>query len=746
MNLLYTLPESERYVFDSLNEELIYCIPYDLSEIGLLVSDCYAIATSKSIVLIRDRQVIKRIALSECENVKCEALVYNGALILKINGEEFILCQFSMTYMIQFSYFARGVNLLLAGDNIILESTEPERICPKCRRALPGTRACIHCGVKGRFLRRLWSMIKPIWKSFLLMTIFILISVALMLATRFVERRFIDSVLIPRAGGLSDVIIFFFIVLGMNLVALVFGIIKNRMSVRLGSLISKNLREQLYKKIQDLSLQFISNRSPGELMNRIQHDTSKIRNFMEIGFANMFSTFLFMFGALILMSIMSWKLTLIAVSSMPLIIIVSILSRRSFHAKFTAQWKLADRANNQVQDVLSGIRVVKAFGKEKTEVERFKEINLKLADTQSKNEKFWSTFNPAISLLLVISSLFVLYFGGLNVLNGSFTIGELAQFMAYAGMLLGPLSWITMLPRLLIQTISSIERIYDVLDEEMDIKEKEDPVKVDIKGNVVFDKVYFGYKSYEPVLEEISFNIKEGEMIGIVGPSGAGKSTLINLLIRLYDADSGDIYIDGVNIKDLDMKEYHSRIGVVLQETFLFSGSILENIRYAVPNSTYDEVINAAKVANAHDFITKFPDGYNSKVGEKGLNLSGGERQRIAIARAILINPRILILDEATSSLDTETEFQIQEAIYRLTAGRTTFAIAHRLSTLRKSDRIIVIDQHKIAEIGTHNELLRQKGLYYELVTAQLKMNKIDSGKDKGLKELNLENVSVLNA
>jgi len=736
MNLRYSLPASEQNAFNALNEEMIYCIPYDLSDIGLLVSDCYAIATNESIVLIKGQQIIRRIAYTECEKVKCEALVYNGAFIAIINGEEKILFQFSMTYFIQFSYFARGVDLQISGDNVVLDSKEPERICPKCHRALPGTRSCIHCGVKGRFFRRLGSMIKPTWKSFLLMTIFILISSGLMLATRYVEREFIDSVLIPRKGGLTDVIRFFVTVLVMNLGALGLGITKNRMSVRLGSLISKNLREQVYKKIQDLSLQFISNRSPGELMNRIQNDTSIIRNFMEVGFANMFNTMIFMFGALILMSIMNWKLTLIAVSAMPFIVIVSIVSRKTFKNKFTAQWKLADRANNQIQDVLSGIRVVKAFGKEKTEVEKFKEINLKLAKTQSRNEKFWSTFNPAISFMLGISSLFVLYFGGVNVLNGTFTIGELGQFMSYAGMLLGPLSWITMLPRLLVQTITSIERIYDVLDEENDVKDNERPVQVDIKGNVVFDKVYFGYKSYEPVLEDISFDVKAGEMIGIVGASGAGKSTLINLLIRLYDADSGNIYIDGVNIKDLDTKSFHSKIGVVLQETFLFSGSILENIRYAVPNSTFEEVINAAKVANAHDFITKFPDGYNSRVGEKGLNLSGGERQRIAIARAILINPRILILDEATSSLDTETEFQIQEAIYRLTSGRTTFAIAHRLSTLRKSDRILVIDQHRIAEMGTHNELLKRKGLYYDLVTAQLKMNKVDNTKVKDIKEI----------
>ena len=261
--------------------------------------------------------------------------------------------------------------------------------------------------------------------------------------------------------------------------------------------------------------------------------------------------------------------------------------------------------------------------------------------------------------------------------------------------------------------------LYDILGQ--DVKEEDPAVlkDLDIKGEITFDHATFGYKSYQPVLSDINAVINPGEMIGIVGASGTGKSTLINLLMRLYETDDGRILVDGVDMKNISRNSYHSQLGVVLQETFLFSGTIIDNIRFSKPDATIDEIIRSAKLANAHDFISKLPDGYNTYVGEKGYTLSGGERQRIAIARAILTDPKILILDEATASLDTESEFMIQTALDRLTNGKTTFAIAHRLSTLKNADRIMVIDGHSIAEIGTHSELLNNKGIYYSLFTAQ---------------------------
>lgn len=272
---------------------------------------------------------------------------------------------------------------------------------------------------------------------------------------------------------------------------------------------------------------------------------------------------------------------------------------------------------------------------------------------------------------------------------------------------------------MLAQARVSAGKVFEILEEDNDISDTENAVSLDIKGDIEFKNVYFGYKTYNPVLKDVSFSIKQGEMIGIVGHSGVGKSTLINLVMRLYDATSGQVLIDGTDVRDISQNSLRSQVGVVLQETYLFSGTVLDNIRYAKPDASFEEIVNAAKTANCHDFITRMPDGYNTVVGERGYNLSGGERQRIAIARAILHDPKILILDEATASLDTQTEKQIQDALDRLIKGRTTIAIAHRLSTLANADRLIVLKKGRVAEIGTHTELLQSKGVYYELVMAQ---------------------------
>ena len=369
--------------------------------------------------------------------------------------------------------------------------------------------------------------------------------------------------------------------------------------------------------------------------------------------------------------------------------------------------------------------MVKSFGQEERESRRFHEYTDRLMEITRRNEVFWATLYAGVTFFLTSGTLLVIYFGGGDVLKGQMTPGELVQFLAYTNMLYGPLQFVSRLPRMLMRLTTALERIYDILDEEVQLADPRDAVDKELEGQITFDNVTFGYKTYEPVLENIELTVRPGEMIGLVGSSGAGKSTMINLLMRLYEVDDGEIRVDGIPLQQLSRDCLHRQIGVVLQETFLFSGTVFDNIRFARPDAPVREVIQAAKMANAHEFITKLPDGYDTYVGERGYTLSGGERQRIAIARAILHNPRLLILDEATSSLDTETEYQIQEALGRLTHGRTTFAIAHRLSTLREADRIVVIDKHRIAEVGTHNELMRRKGIYYGLVMAQLEMHKV---------------------
>jgi ATP-binding cassette, subfamily B, bacterial len=670
MKLLYTLT-TEQYEQSGISEkEIRYCIPFDLDSNGMLIQDGVAIVTDTMLTILLGTSIKNSIPLENCRAIRCESLVHNGMLIAKIHGVDSLLCRFTMSYIIQFSYLAEAVRRIQEKLPGTITSPEPEKICPICRRSLPGSRQCIKCASKGRLIKRLLRLASAYKSRFLVLTMMSLTSSIILLGTRYVERFFIDAYLIPRMGSLGDIVLFFIFLLLMNGSVLVLSILINKMSASLGTSISQKLRNDLYDKLQISSIEFIQDRNPGELLNRIHRDTSGIKRFFEMGFSRMFSTLIAMIGALVLMSWMDWKITLIAVLSIPLISFLSASFRRKMKRIFSAQFRFEDRANNQLQDALSGIRVIKAFGKEKKQMDEFYSVNAQLADRQTKNEKFWATFHPSLGLLLGVTTLIILFFGSRNVLQGVFTIGQLAQFTAYSAILTGPLAWMSMLPRLFYHTITSVDRIYDILDDERVLLRSLSPIQNEIVGDITLDQVRFGYKPYETVLEQVSVSVRKGEMIGVVGYSGSGKSTLINLLIRLYDPNSGNIFIDGQNIREFDMEIFHSQIGVVLQETFLFAGSILDNIRYSKPDASLDEVIRAARIANAHDFIVKFPDGYHTRVGEKGVNLSGGERQRIAIARAILPDPKILVLDEATSSLDSETEYLIQEALYRLTQGR----------------------------------------------------------------------------
>jgi ATP-binding cassette subfamily B protein len=341
-------------------------------------------------------------------------------------------------------------------------------------------------------------------------------------------------------------------------------------------------------------------------------------------------------------------------------------------------------------------------------------------------EGMWQGVFPFFSLITGSGALLVWYYGGKSVIHDEITLGTLMAFISYLGMFFGPLQWFSQAMNWTSRALTAADRVFEIIDTPSEVPNAPNAVRLErMKGEVVFEKVSYGYEKHHPVLKDVSLSVASGEMVGLVGHSGAGKSTMINLICRFYDADQGRILMDGVDLREIDQETLRSQIGVVLQETFLFDGTIAENIAYSKPDATPLEIMRAAKIANAHDFIVRMPDGYDTRVGERGHRLSGGEKQRIAIARAIVHDPRVLILDEATASVDTETERQIQEAISRLIQGRTTFAIAHRLSTLRGANRLIVLDKGKVAEIGTHDELLEQEGIYYKLVQAQQELSKI---------------------
>ena len=723
LKLKYQLPESVLHaLFLSETEQIQYAVPYDIDSTGNLTNDCYLIVTDLNIFVTNTYQCIKKYPLLEYEDIICEVYHNCGAFILQQNNEPEVIVRFSSKHLSRFSYIARGAMLLKQGCRDVIESDEPEKTCEVCGRVLPGTLDCPYCSHKLGFIRQLITMVSPYKLQMALILFLMLMAAAVTLLNPEVQKHLVDNILLQDQPNKLQayLCLAFMFLLSMGIVAV--NIAKSYLCAKLGSSISKDLREKLYYKIQVLSLSFINDRKPGELMNRIARDTNRVREFMENVFCNLFTVSIIFVFDIIYMLILDVKLALLAFLFTPFAFIVSIGLRKNINRRFHMQNEKEDQVSSKLQDVISGMTIVKSYGKEQDEADKFNELAISFAKIQRRNEVFFAIFFPLISFCMGSGIYLITYFGGTSVLLGNKTPGELLQFISYTSMLYMYLGWLSNFPRQLMRIINSLERINDVMNQTPKISNGLSSIEIDLKGNIELVNASFGYKSYKPVLSNINLSIKAGEMIGFVGASGTGKSTLINLIMHLYEVDQGQILIDGIDIKNIKLENYHSQIGVVLQETFLFSGTILNNIQFANPNASLEEVILAAKMANAHDFILKTPDGYNTYVGEKGFNLSGGERQRIAIARAILNQPKLLILDEATASLDTESEYLIQKALQRLTKGRTTFAIAHRLSTLKDADRLVVIDGHHVAEIGTHEQLMQQKGIYYGLVTAQLQM------------------------
>lgn len=748
MKLLFTLTGSQLNALAlDAGEKLLYCVPVDLAyemrpgvslaaEPAGTVADRYEreaflAVTNRKLVVLAGDTVVSRTVLKDCEKIRCENQVGCGIItVTDLEQNDTCVARVSMRQIVRASYAVRGAQAIVrslreegsADKAEEITSSEYEKYCEKCGRAMPGTSRCPYCEGKLDVAKKFMSLCGGFVGKLLLISLTMVVITAINMINPMVQRWFIDNALATGQGTWKDLALFMGLSFAMLIGVILISVWENLACVKLGSELSMSLREKLYYKIQVLSLSFINKRKPGELMNRVSRDTGSIRQFFEEVFGAMLSTLLTMIVSLFVMLSISPKMTLL---SLVFVLVVFVLLKgfwHHIHMIFHRQWLKSDELSNSIQDIISGMRIVKTFGTEEREAERFAKKSMDFAEISSKNETFWAIFFPILTFLLGGGTYIAVLFGGQNVLVGGMTLGQLVQFMTYSGYLFGPLSWMTHLPRAVMQMVTSLNRIYDILDEEPRIQDTDESQSIEIEGAFQFERVSFGYNTYEPVLENVTFDVKPGEMIGLVGASGTGKSTLINLIMRLYDPDQGRIVLDGVDLRNVKTECLHSQIGVVLQETFLFSGTILDNIRFAKQDATLSEVIQAAKAANAHDFICKTPDGYNTYVGEHGYNLSGGERQRIAIARAILNNPRLLILDEATSALDTESEFLIQQALNRLIKGRTTFAIAHRLSTLREADRLVVIDKHNIAEIGSHNELLEKKGIYYGLVTAQLKM------------------------
>ncbi len=491
-------------------------------------------------------------------------------------------------------------------------------------------------------------------------------------------------------------------------------------TVTIGQKVLYKMREDIFLKLQRLSLRFFDRNETGDLMSRLTNDTDAINRTLNNGLAQFIGNIIFLLGVLVSMLLLNWRLALVSLSVLPMMFLSTLFfTRRARQAARKARRELG-RVSTELESTISGVRVVQAFGREDKSIDRFRQVNAANRDANVETQTVTAAFAPALDVFGTIGIALVLGAGGYLYNRNLVTIGVIFAFLNYVRRFFQPVRAIGILSTQVQIAIAAAERIFDLLQEPIEITDTPDAISLEhAEGWIRFEDVHFAYEPNKPVLKGVSFEIEPGQTLAIVGPTGAGKTTIVNLLMRFYDVDQGRILLDEHDIRHIRLDDLRRQFGMVLQDTFLFSTTVMENIRYGRLEASDEEVIAAAKQAGADDFIRRLPQGYETKLGERGASLSQGQRQLIAIARAILADPRILILDEATSNVDTRTERLIQQALDHLMADRTSVVIAHRLSTIRNADQVIVLRDGQIIEHGTHRSLLEAKGFYYRLYMSQ---------------------------
>jgi ATP-binding cassette subfamily B protein len=696
------------------------------------------------------------VRLEHITGVKMRDLAGSGVLKVRTAETGSTVARFSKSLLEKFAPIPEQIEHLVqqqqpqaASDESLVDSNigrgaKNALRCNKCGRLISHRAGvCPACLDARKLFARLFSYALPYWKVATFSLLLMLVATTISLTPPLLMRTMIDDILNVDEGTASSAVTIFdgwvgpydsrimlAVIVGMllliNVSRNVMGALRSYLLSYLGQRVTFDLRNQVYRHLHDLSISFYNQHETGRIMASVTQDVGRLQDFISDGLQEIIRDVLTIVIICVILFYLNPTLAALVLAPTPLLVLTTLYFGKRLHTIYRSLWRRWAGISALLADTIPGVRVVKAFAQEKREVGKFESRSSDLLTGELKVARTRSLFSPIMAFITSLGTMIIWWVGGNQVLDDELTLGVFFAFTGYMWQFYGPVESLCRLNHRFQRAATSAERVFETLDAQSDVGDSPNarPMPT-IEGRIEFRHVGFSYDGTKPALKDLSFTVEPGEMIGLAGHSGAGKSTLINLIARFYDAEEGTVLIDGHDIQEYGLKSLRDQIGVVLQDPFLFNGPIAENIAYGKPQARPEEIVAAAKAAHAHEFIMNLPDGYDTPVGERGVRMSGGERQRISIARAVLRDPRILILDEATSSVDTETEVKIQEALERLIKGRTTFAIAHRLSTLRHAHRLLILDKGSVAEIGSHDELIALDGIYARLCHMQTEMSKL---------------------